>query len=216
MSKRSLQAALGELPLIAILRGLPPKEAAEVATTLVDVGFRVVEVPLNSPRPFESIAAMVEAVGDRAVVGAGTVLSADDAHRVAAAGATLVIAPNTDLTVARACAESELDWVPGVFTPSEAFSAVQGGARALKLFPAGAASPAFLTALQAVLPGAVPILAVGGIAADDLSSWWQAGARGFGIGGALYRPGRTVEELRQRAQSLLAAARELESGQHAP
>jgi len=210
----SLEAALEELPLVAILRGLQPAEAAQVASTLVDVGFRIVEVPLNSPSPFDSLAALVEAVGERAVVGAGTVLAAADAHRVAQVGGSLVVAPNTDLEVARACAESSLAWVPGVLTPTEAFSALTSGARALKLFPAGASSPEFLSALNTVLPTGTPILAVGGISPDALSTWWAAGARGFGVGGALYRPGRSIEELRHRAEQFVAAARSLDEPGH--
>lgn len=205
----SLEAALEELPLVAILRGLQPVDAAQVARTLVDAGFRIVEVPLNSPSPFDSLAALVETVGEQAVVGAGTVLSSADARQVSAAGGSLVVAPNTDLEVARACAEAGLAWVPGVLTPTEAFEARKAGARALKLFPAGASSPAFLSALSTVLPTDVPILAVGGISPTDLSTWWAAGAQGFGVGSALYRPERSLEELRRRAEEFVAAARSL-------
>jgi 2-dehydro-3-deoxyphosphogalactonate aldolase len=209
MAGPSLSEALEELPLVAILRGVQPSEAAELASTLVDAGFRIVEVPLNSPSPFESLTRMVEAVGGRAVVGAGTVLTAEDARRVGAAGGSLVVAPNTDLAVGQACAEAGLDWVPGVLTPTEAFAALGAGAQALKLFPAAASSPAALSALRAVLPQGTAVLAVGGVSSSELATWWAAGARGFGIGGALYRPGRSLAEVRDRADELVATARSL-------
>ncbi|HCP44969.1 MAG TPA: 2-dehydro-3-deoxy-6-phosphogalactonate aldolase [Deltaproteobacteria bacterium] len=210
MNRPSLEEALEELPLVAILRGVQPSEAAAVATTLVDVGFRVVEVPLNSPAPLDSLRAMVEAVGSRAVVGAGTVLSAEDAREVARAGGSIVVAPNTNPVVGQACAEADVGWVPGVLTPTEAFAALEAGAQALKFFPAAAASPAALSALRTVLPTDARVLAVGGVAAADLDTWWAAGARGFGIGGALYRPGRNLDDLRQRALKLVDAARHLQ------
>ncbi|MEE2830306.1 MAG: 2-dehydro-3-deoxy-6-phosphogalactonate aldolase, partial [Myxococcota bacterium] len=206
----TLAEALKELPLVAILRGVKPGEAADLASMLVETGFRIVEVPLNSPSPFESLARMVEAVGELAVVGAGTVLTAEQALGVGTTGGSLVVAPNTDPAVGRACGEAGLDWVPGVLTPTEAFAALGAGAQALKLFPASASSPETLSALRAVLPPERPVLAVGGVSARDLGTWWAAGARGFGIGGALYKPGRSLREIRDRARELVAAARSLE------
>ncbi len=214
MTGPSLPEALEELPLVAILRGVQPSEAAELALTLVDSGFRIVEVPLNSPSPFESLARMVEAVGERAVVGAGTVLTAEQARQVGAAGGSLVVAPNTNPAVGQACAEAGLDWVAGVLTPTEAFAALGAGAQALKLFPAAASSPAALSALRAVLPQGTAVLAVGGVSASELPTWWAAGARGFGIGGALYRPGRSLAEVRDRADELVATARSLKESPH--
>ncbi len=201
-----LKRWLNEVPLVAILRGVEPDEAADIATAVVDAGVRVVEVPLNSPRPLESIAAIVEAVGDRALVGAGTVLQAFQVAAIAEVGGSLIVAPNFDPAVGEAARDEGAAWIPGVLTPTEAFAALDAGASALKLFPASASSPAALRAMCSVLPADALVLPVGGVGASDFGSWWDAGARGFGIGGRLYKPGRTPAEVGAMARSLVAAA----------
>lgn len=207
----SLREAIEELPLVAILRGLVPAEAVAVGRVLIDAGIRVIEVPLNSPEPLESIRALVDSFGQDAVLGAGTVLTPDQVASVAEAGGRLVVAPNFDPSVGAHCAQLGLDWVPGILTPTEAFAALKEGATALKLFPATASSPAVLSGMRAVLPRTALVLPVGGISANSLGPWWEAGASGFGTGGSLFRPGRSLDELRDRAERLVSAVRELQS-----
>ncbi len=201
----ALAFALDAVPLVAILRGVRPDEAADVAEAVVDAGFRVVEVPLNSPAPLESIAAIVDRVGDRALVGAGTVLEAYQVPAIAEVGGQLIVAPNLDPAVGAAAAEEGAAWVPGVLTPTEMFAAADAGAAALKLFPASASSPAALAAVRKLLPASLPVLPVGGIGADDFAAWREAGADGFGVGGTLYRPGRSVGSVAAAARALVAA-----------
>ena len=186
-------------PLVAILRGVAPAEAEAIGTALFASGIRIVEVPLNSPEPFESIRILAEALGDRALVGAGTVLRPEEVERVAAAGGRLVVSPNSRREVIEASVAAGLVSMPGFFTPSEAFEALDAGAHALKLFPAEAASPFVLRAQRAVLPKDVPILVVGGVAPGDLARWSEAGAAGFGLGSGLYKPGRSPAETAERA-----------------
>lgn len=195
------------LPLIAILRGITPEEAASVAQTLLDCGFTYLEVPLNSPRPLESIAAMAHIVGDKGFVGAGTVLTEQQVHQVAVAGGQLIISPNAEPSVIRASGELGLLSLPGISTPSEAFSALRAGASALKLFPAELVTPAVTKAMRAVLPADAVCLPVGGIGADavQMRSYLQSGANGFGLGGGLYQPGITLTALRERALAYQAA-----------
>lgn len=200
-----LAAALRQCPLVAILRGITPAEAGDVGRALVDAGFALIEVPLNSPQPFDSIARLAAAVGDVAMIGAGTVTSAGDAARVAAAGGRLVVAPNCDAGVIGAAARAGLAAVPGVFTPSEAFAAIAAGAHALKLFPAEALAPAALKAMRAVLPPAMPVLVVGGITPATMAPWRSAGAAGFGLGSALYQPGQSAADVGARARAFVAA-----------
>lgn len=181
-------AAMAQLPLVAILRGLPPEDAQAVGSALVEAGWRLLEVPLNSPRPLESIATLAQAF-PQAVIGAGTVLSADDVRAVHAAGGQLIIAPNFNPAVVREAVRLGLPCVPGVGTASEAFAALAEGAAALKLFPAEMIPPAAVKALLAVLPRGTALLPVGGIAPASMAPYREAGAAGFGIGSALYRPG---------------------------
>lgn len=198
-------ARLDALPLVAILRGLEPAEAAEVGEALIEAGLTCLEVPLNSPRPLESIARLRAALGDRAIVGAGTVLTAAAVDEVAAAGGQIIISPNTDVAVIRAARAAGLVSMPGFFTPSEAFAAIGAGAQVLKLFPAEEAGPAGLKAVRAVLPAGQRVYAVGGVEPDSVAAWRSAGASGFGIGSAIYRAGRSATETGERAAAFVAA-----------
>lgn len=198
-------AAFAALPLIAILRGIRPDEAEPVGAALVSAGFTLIEVPLNSPDPFDSIARLAKACGDAAMIGAGTVLTTADVAHVRDAGGRMVISPNTNTAVIEATVAAGMASLPGYFTPSEAFAAIHAGASALKLFPAEAASPAVLKAQRAVLPKAVPVLAVGGITPDGMAPWQAAGADGFGLGSAIYRPGMTAKDVGDAARRFVAA-----------
>lgn len=196
------------LPLIAILRGLTPPEAKATAAALIDAGITQIEVPLNSPDPLDSIAAMAAAFGQTALIGAGTVLTPGEVNAVAAAGGRLIVSPNCNADViARTRALGLQSW-PGVFTPTEAFAALSAGATGLKLFPGDMAGPAGLKALRAVLPPETQVYAVGGAGADNLAAWIAAGANGFGIGSALYKPGQSPDTTAARAQTLVAALKE--------
>lgn len=200
---------LATTPLVAILRGITPDEAAPVAEALCAAGFKCLEVPLNSPEPLESIRRMRHAVGQRAMVGAGTVLSPAAAAEVAGAGGQIVVSPNADPAVIRAAKAAGLISLPAFLTPTEAFTALGAGADALKLFPAEAAGPAVLQALKAVLPARLPIFPVGGIDVGAMAAYRQAGAAGFGLGSALYRPGRSAAEVGERAAAFVQAWRDL-------
>ncbi|MBE7941464.1 MULTISPECIES: 2-dehydro-3-deoxy-6-phosphogalactonate aldolase [Ramlibacter] len=197
-------AALQALPLVAILRGLRPEEAVAVGRALHDQGWQLIEVPLNSPRPLESIAALARAL-PQALVGAGTVLSPADVDAVHAAGGGLVVSPNFNEAVVRRAVALGMACLPGIFTASEAFAALAAGAHGLKLFPAEMASPAGLKALRAVIPAAVPMLPVGGIRPEGMQAWREAGASGFGIGGALYQPGQEAAAVGRRAAGFAGA-----------
>ncbi|MCA3254250.1 MAG: 2-dehydro-3-deoxy-6-phosphogalactonate aldolase [Alphaproteobacteria bacterium] len=198
-------AHLGECPLVAIIRGITPDEAEAVAGAVIDAGFRIVEVPLNSPEPYRSIEIMARRFGEVATIGAGTVLDPVEVARVADAGGRLIVSPNADRAVISAAVSGGLASAPGVFTPSEAFMALGAGAHALKLFPAEAASPAVVKAMLAVLPKGTPVLVVGGIRPDNMAPWREAGAAGFGLGSNLYRPGKTVAEVAAAARAYVAA-----------
>ncbi|KGB53152.1 KDPG and KHG aldolase [Sphingopyxis sp. LC81] len=200
-------SALEQCPLVAILRGIRPEEAAAAGEVLVDSGFTLIEVPLNSPDPLRSINILAGAVGDRAVVGAGTVLSCSQVTDVAAAGGRLIVSPNTDAAVIAATVEAGLASIPGFLTPSEAFAAHAAGATALKYFPAEASSPPILKALKTVLPSDVPVIVTGGITPDKLALWRASGATGFGLGGALYRPGIALGDLKRHADDFVLASR---------
>ncbi|MGH7024921.1 MAG: 2-dehydro-3-deoxy-6-phosphogalactonate aldolase [Caulobacteraceae bacterium] len=201
----TLDDVLAGLPLIAVLRGIEPAEAVSVGEALYTEGFTALEVTLNSPRPLDSIAALRAHFEGRMLVGAGTVLSAGEVREAAAAGAEFIVSPDANPEVIRAAKAAGLGSLPGVFTPTEAFAALAAGARALKLFPAEASTPAALTALLAVLPARTKVLPVGGIEPRTMSPWRAAGAAGFGIGGALYKPGRAPDEVRVRARAFAQA-----------
>lgn len=192
-------------PLVAILRGVRPEEVEAIGGALLAAGFSIIEVPLNSPDPLDSIGRLARRFGDEALIGAGTVLDPADVGRVADAGGRLVVAPNSNPAVIRAAAVRGLASAPGYFTPTEAFTALEAGATALKLFPAEAATPAVLKAQRAVLPASVPLLVVGGITPEGMRGWLDAGADGFGLGGALYRPGLSATEVGARAAAFVAA-----------
>ena len=198
-------AAFARCPLIAILRGVRPDEVEAIGETLVEAGFAIIEVPLNSPDPFDSISRLAKYLGRRAVVGAGTVLEVDDVARVGNAGGTVIISPNANIQLIAACAAAGYVSLPGFATPTEAFAALQAGATALKLFPAEGTGPAVLNAMRAVLPVTTRVLPVGGITAIGMSSWFKAGAAGFGLGSALYQPGLHAAEVRDRADHFVAA-----------
>ena len=200
--------AFDQLPLVAILRGVRPEEVEPIGQALVDAGFTLIEVPLNSPDPFVSIERLSRRLGEVAMVGAGTVLTPGDVDRVAGAGGRMIISPNTDTAVIAAAVAAGMACLPGYFTPSEAFAAISAGATALKLFPAEAASPLVLKAQRAVLPRAVPILAVGGVTPETMAPWRKAGADGFGLGSALYKPGATAAEVGAAARDFVASWQE--------
>ena len=196
-----------ECPLIAIIRGVTPAEANDIAAALFDAGIRIIEVPLNSPEPLESIRIIASAFGDRALVGAGTVLDPSDVVRVKDSGGRLVVSPNTNTAVIEATVAAGLVSSPGYFTPSEAFAAIGAGAHSIKLFPAEAASPTVVKAQKAVLPKAVPLIAVGGVTPQSIPEWRAAGADGFGLGGGLYKPGQDAQATLTKAREYVAAVR---------
>jgi len=196
-----LQLYLDQCPLIAIIRGVTPDDAEVIGDAILEGGIRIIEVPLNSPNPLASIEKLAKKFGDRALVGAGTVLKLEDVARVGDAGGRIIVSPDTNPEVISAAAAAGLVSSPGYFTPSEAFTAIRAGATALKLFPAEAASPAVLKAQLAVIPRDVPVLAVGGIKPDNMRPWLEAGASGFGLGGGLYQPGQSAEDTLVKARA---------------
>ena len=205
----SLADALARCPLIAILRGVRPEEAAEVAGVLVEAGFVLIEVPLNSPDPLRSIAILAERFGATTLIGAGTVLETDAVARVAGAGGRLIVSPNADPAVIAETKRQGLISLPGVATPSEAFRTLAAGADALKLFPAEAIPPAAVKALTAVLPKDVPLFPVGGIGPGNMAGYREAGSAGFGIGSSLYTPGKPLADIARDAEAIIGAWREL-------
>ncbi|CAN5211267.1 2-dehydro-3-deoxy-6-phosphogalactonate aldolase [soil metagenome] len=196
----------GQCPLVAIIRGVTPEDAAGIGRALFDGGIRIVEVPLNSPEPFASIERIALELGDDALVGAGTVLDPADVARVKASGGRIVVSPNTNPDVIRATVDAGMVSSPGIFTPSEAFAALDAGAHALKLFPAEAASPKVVKSIRAVLPKEIPLLVVGGVTPDTVDAWMDAGADGFGLGGGLYKPGQSADETLDKARAYVEVA----------
>ena len=215
MKMDELRRCMHDLPLVAILRGITPEEAPAALETLSTAGFRIVEVPLNSPRPFDSIAGMVKRAGTGMLIGAGTVLDVAQVKEVAAAGGRLIVAPNCDPAVIRAAKQLGLAALPGVATPSEAFAALAAGADGLKMFPGESLPPAAVKAWNAVLPAGTLLLPVGGITPDNMAEYLAAGAAGFGIGSALYKPGIAPAALQRHAADFVAAWRRLAADRQA-
>lgn len=193
------------LPIIAILRGITPPEAPPIAEALIDAGITRIEVPLNSPDPLESIGTLVRSYGDNALVGAGTVLTTEEVNAVAEVGGRLIVSPNCDVEVIRASKALDLHSWPGVFTPTEAFAALQAGADGLKLFPGAMAGTSGLAAMRPILPKGTLVYAVGGAGPENFDQWIAASADGFGIGSALYKPGMSAEDVAAQASRIVAA-----------
>ena len=193
-----------QCPLIAIIRGVTPAEVEEIGDALFEAGIRIIEVPLNSPEPLKSIEKLANRFGDRALVGAGTVLEARQVAEVKAAGGQLIVSPDTNVQVISATVAAGLVSCPGYFTPSEGFTALAAGAHALKLFPAEAATPSVVKAQRAVLPKEVPVLIVGSVKPDMMWRWLAAGANGFGLGSGVFRPGNSAVEVLANARAYVA------------
>jgi len=200
-----LRDYLAELPLIAILRGLKPENAEAVGHALVEAGFRIIEVPLNSPEPFRSIEILAKTMPRNVLVGAGTVLDPEQVNGIRDVGGRLIVMPHADLDVIRRAKQQDLICTPGVATPTEAFAALKAGADAIKIFPAEAVPPAVVKAWRAVLPKDALVVPVGGIKPDTMKPYVDAGANGFGLGSALFTPGMPVEEIGRNARSFAAA-----------
>lgn len=201
--------ALADNPLIAILRGLPPDNALNVAGALVRAGFRILEVPLNSPDPLVSISRIAEEYGDDIIVGAGTVLTPAQTERVAAAGGRIIVSPNMRPAVGQKAVELGANWCPGVFSPTEAFDALDSGASVLKFFPAEMIPPKAIAALRAVLPRDAVLATVGGITPSTMEDYYRAGSNSFGLGSALYKPGYALDDIAERARAFVSAFREI-------
>ena len=204
-------AAQSALPLVAILRGITPREVVDLGVSLVDAGFRLIEVPLNSPDPFSSIAALRLALPAEVIVGAGTVLELAQIAQLCKCGGELVVMPHADLTLIRAAKAAGLLCLPGIVSPTEAFAALAAGADALKIFPAELVTPTVLKAMSAVLPKGCGLLPVGGIKPESMNAYVDAGATGFGLGSALYKPGMTAEQTASMARQFVAAWRTIQS-----
>jgi 2-dehydro-3-deoxyphosphogalactonate aldolase len=200
--------ALSPFPLIAILRGVRPEEAEQIAAVLVEAGFGAIEVPLNSPEPLRSIEIVARKWGGATLVGAGTVLTPEEVDAVAGAGGKLIVSPNLNLAVTERAVERGLAAVPGVATPTEAFAALRAGAAALKMFPAEGLPPEIVKAWRSVLPRDVQLIPVGGVTPASIAPYRRAGAAGFGIGSALYKPGATAAEVARAARDFVAAWRD--------
>jgi len=210
-----IRAWLDSLPLVAILRGLRPDEALDIGRALVAERFTVIEVPMNSPEPLESIRLLSAELGQRCLIGAGTVLQPEQVSQVAAAGGRLIVMPHADTRVIAAAKREGMYCVPGVATPTEAFAAIQAGADAIKLFPAEMLTPSVLKAWRAVLPRDLAMLPVGGITPETMAPYIAAGASGFGLGSALYAPGRSADDVGRRARAFAHAWKTLAEGNNA-
>lgn len=205
--KELMHRHLGECPLIAIVRGIAPDDAEAIGEAVYEGGIRIVEVPLNSPDPLKSIGLLAKRLGDRMLVGAGTVVDPAQVEQVRNAGGRLIVAPNTDTRVIAATVDAGMVSCPGYFTPSEAFAALNTGATVLKLFPAEGADPGVLKAHLAILPKNTTVLIVGGINPDNMRPWLDAGATGFGLGSGLYKPGQSTSDTLDRARAYVAGVR---------
>jgi 2-dehydro-3-deoxyphosphogalactonate aldolase len=203
-ARDQLNRFLDECPLVAIIRGVTPGEAEAIGEAIYEGGIRIIEVPLNSPDPLRSIESLARKFGEQVLVGAGTVLSVEQVRQVKEAGGRIIVSPDTNIDVIAASAQAGLVSSPGYFTPSEAFAAIRAGATGLKLFPAEGASPSVVKAQLAVLPKDVPVLAVGGIAPDNMQPWLDAGAAGFGLGSGLYKPGQSAADTLEKARAYVA------------
>lgn len=197
--------SVGARPLVAILRGVTPDDVSDIGEALFDAGITWIEVPLNSPDPLDSITKLVARLGDHAVIGAGTVLTSDEVAAVAATGARLIVSPNMNPDVIRMTKAKGMIALPGVFTATECFAALDAGADGLKFFPGDLIGPVGLKALKAVLPTTVTTYAVGGVSADNVLDWLAAGAHGFGLGSALYKPGDTAQDVARKAKAIVTA-----------
>lgn len=200
-----LNAACTALPLVAILRGLTPPEAVDIAQTLYDAGFRLIEIPLNSPQPFDSIAVVRAALPDDALVGAGTVTTLADLTRLNDIGADLVVMPHADVAVIAAAKSAGMICIPGIATPTEAYAALHAGADALKIFPAELVGPVGIKAIRTILPAGTRLFPVGGVSPETMPLFRDAGVAGFGLGSALYKPGDTVDAVADKATAFVTA-----------
>lgn len=205
----TLDEALAEAPVVAIVRGVEPEQAIEIGEAVHGAGIRVIEVPMNSPRPLVSIRRLADAFAGRMVVGGGTLLEPDQVRAVADAGGTIAVAPNTNSAVIECALRLELEPMPGFVSPTEAFIAIAAGARRLKLFPAGSLGVGHLKAVKEVLPPEIEVFPVGGVRPDAFADWRAAGAAGFGIGGDLYKAGRLAAEVGERARAIMDAIQAL-------
>ncbi len=199
----TLETWLAKIPVVSIIRGVTPEEVVEIGTAIFEAGVGIIEVPLNSPRPFESIENLSTALGGQCVIGCGTLLTAEDAKRVADAGGQIAVTPNTNPAIIGRCIELGMTPMPGWATPSEAFAAYHAGARYLKLFPAGTYGAGHVKAVKAVLPSDAKVLAVGGVGAHNSAEWLNAGVDGFGIGSEIYKPGSSATEVYQRTSEIV-------------
>lgn len=200
-----LRTLLERCPLIAILRGIQPTEVESIGTALEEAGLRIIEVPLNSPRPFESISILARRFGDRILIGAGTLTRSSQVGEVADAGGRLIVTPHADTAIVRAAKAAGLIAVPGFFNPTEAFALLDAGADAIKLFPAEVLGPPMLKALRAVLPTDAIVMPVGGVGPGEIAPWTAAGARGFGVGSSIYKPGDNARIVAAKAEALVTA-----------
>lgn len=211
MKPITLNAAMAEIPLIAILRGVQPHEVLEIAQIIFQAGIKVIEIPLNSPEPYKSIEFLQQALGDEAVIGAGTVTSVEQVEGIHAVGGRLIVSPNTRVAVIKRSKQLGLYSAPGFYTPSEAFAAIEAGADALKMFPADTLGTKGLKAISVVLPPDMPIFPVGGVNADNMADFMAAGASGFGLGSGLYKAGMTAAQVGANATAYVTAIQNAKS-----